>query len=155
MIDEIGTKLKMMQRERDKYEDLIEEEVEQNKVKRIECINLNMKITSHEARLLSIEAKFKDMQIQNQTLKHQLSLKKADTDSKKVKELKNTVWQFNCEKEEVWKAVDETKAKMRLVHTRTASSKDTVSRLSIELGELKIILENMQEYSNDDLGKEA
>ena len=41
-------------------EDMIEEEVAKNKAKRIECVNLNMKITNYETKQMAMEAKLKD-----------------------------------------------------------------------------------------------
>merc|ERR1740130_1875159 len=90
VIDEIKTKMQMMQRERDKYEDMIAAEMLKNKEKRVECVKLNMKITNLESRQLAIQGKFLD-----QTLGKELGDKLKDTDSKKVKGLKNTVFQFN------------------------------------------------------------
>merc|ERR1719261_929266 len=113
VMSEITTKMQMMQRERDKYEDMIEEEVAKNKAKRIECVNLNMKITNLETEQMALEAKYKDMHIQNTTLQAELEKKLQDTDSKKVKELKNTVFQFSAEAEEVQAQVEESKSKLK------------------------------------------
>ena len=86
---------------RDKYEEMIADEVAANKAKRIQCVTLNMKITNLEAEQMHYEAKAKELHIQNTTLQAELKKKMADTDSKKVKELKNTVFQFTQEMEEV------------------------------------------------------
>merc|ERR1712166_1479190 len=75
VMSEITTKMKMMQRERDKYEDMIEEEMTKNKTKRIECVNLNMKITNLETQEMAVMAKCKDLEIQNLTLKEELKKK--------------------------------------------------------------------------------
>merc|ERR1719446_1896005 len=144
VMSEITTKMQMMQRERDKYEEMIEEEGAKNKEKRIECVNLNMKITNLETGQMALEAKYKDMKIQNVTLSAELKKKLADTDSKKVKELKNTVFQFSAEAEEVQAQVEESKAKLKKTETLLVKAKKKASQLNIELGELKILLEGMK-----------
>merc|ERR1719409_1791806 len=68
VMSEITTKMQMMQRERDKYEDMIADAMEENKKVRIECVNLNMNITNFETKQMAMEAKLKDVTIQNQTL---------------------------------------------------------------------------------------
>merc|ERR1719198_2890062 len=144
VMSEITTKMQMMQRERDKYEDMIEEEVAKNKEKRIECVNLNMKITNLETAQMALEAKYKDMHIQNTTPQAELEKKLKDTDSKKVKELKNTVFQFSAEREEVVAQVEEAKAKLKKTEALLIKAKKKASQLNIELGELKILLEGMK-----------
>jgi uncharacterized coiled-coil DUF342 family protein len=144
VMSEITTKMQMMQRERDKYEDMIEEEVAKNKAKRIECVNLNMKITNLETEQMALEAKYKDMHIQNTTLQAELEKKLKDTDSKKVKELKNTVFQFGAERDEVVAQVEESKAKLKKTEGLLVKAKKKASQLNIELGELKIMLEGMK-----------
>merc|ERR1719409_116118 len=123
VMSEITTKMQMMQRERDKYEDMIEEEVQKNKSKRIECVNLNMKITNLETQQMALEAKYKDMNIQNVTLKTELTKKMKDTDSKKIKELKNTVFQFTEERDTVIEQVEEAKYKLKITETLLVKAK--------------------------------
>jgi len=141
VIDEIKTKMQMMQRERDKYEDMIEAEMVKNKEKRIECVKLNMKITNLESKQLGLEQKFQEQDILSATLKKELDEKMKDTDSKKIKGLKNTVFQFNEEKDVVLGQVEETKSKLRIAKKRYAQMNTKTSQLNIELGELKILLE--------------
>eukprot|EP00941_MAST-03F_sp_MAST-3F-sp1_P004211 g4211.t1 len=150
VMSEITTKMQMMQRERDKYEDMIEEEVSKNKAKRIECVNLNMQITNMETQLMALEAKHKDMHIQNTTLQVELEKKLKDKDSKKVKELKNTVFQFECERDEVVAQVEETKMKLKRTDNFLLAAKKKAAQLNIELGELKILLEGMKNISIND-----
>lgn len=150
VMSEITTKMKMMQRERDKYEDMIEEEMTKNKTKRIECVNLNMKITNLETQQMAVQAKNKDLDIQNLTLKEELKKKMSDTDSKKVKELKNTVWQFKEERDAIVEQVEDIKSKMRHVTKMLDKSKKKGSQLNIELGELKILLEGIREIGEED-----
>lgn len=144
VMSEITTKMQMMQRERDKYEDMIEEEVAKNKAKRIECVNLNMKITNLETAQMALEAKYKDMNIQNVTLKTELGKKLKDTDSKKIKELKNTVFQFEEERNTVIEQVEEAKMKLKRTELLLGKAKKKGAQLNIELGELKIMLEGMK-----------
>merc|ERR1719163_2209285 len=143
IIDEISTKMQMMQRERDKYEDMIAEEIAKNKEKRLECVNLNMDITNLEGEQMLQEAKLKDQRIQEMTLKAAVEAHVGDKESKKVKALKNTAFQFKEEEETVWDEINETKEKLKETKRRIGVSKKRVSRLNIELGELKIILENI------------
>jgi len=150
VMSEITTKMKMMQRERDKYEDMIEEEMTKNKTKRIECVNLNMKITNLETQQIAVMAKCKDLDIQNMTLKEELKKKLEDTDSKKVKELKNTVWQFKEERDAIVEQVEDIRSKMRHVTKMLDLSKKKASQLNIELGELKILLEGIREIGGDE-----
>ena len=131
------------QKTRDKYEDMIEEQVGLNKEKRIECVNLNMKITNLETEQMSLDAKCKELHIQNQTLSAEWEKKKLDTDSKKVKALKNTVFQFQSELEETEAQVNESKAKLKKTETLLVKAKTKANQLNIELGELKILLEAM------------
>jgi len=150
VMSEITTKMKMMQRERDKYEDMIEEEMTKNKTKRIECVNLNMKITNLETQEMAVMAKCKDLEIQNLTLKEELKKKLEDVDSKKVKELKNTVWQFKEERDAIVEQVEDIRSKMRHVTKMLDLSKKKASQLNIELGELKILLEGIRGIGDDD-----
>jgi len=152
VMSEITTKMKMMQRERDKYEDMIEEEMTKNKTKRIECVNLNMKITNLETQEMAVTAKCKDLNIQNLTLAEELKKKLTDTDSKKVKELKNTVWQFKEERDAIVEQVEDIRSKMRHVTKMLDLSKKKASQLNIELGELKILLEGIREIDTADDG---
>merc|ERR1719198_2121533 len=144
VMSEITTKMQMMQRERDKYEDMIAEEMEKNKEKRIECVNLNMKITNFETKQMAMESKLKDVTIQNQTLEVELEKKLKDTDSKKVKELKNTLFQFTKERDTVVDQVEEAKAKLKKTIKLLEQATHKSAQLNIELGELKIILEGMK-----------
>ncbi len=109
-----------------------------------------MKITNMETQLMALEAKHKDMHIQNTTLQAELEKKLQDTDSKKVKELKNTVFQFKCERDEVVAQVEETKLKLKKTDLFLAASKKKAAQLNIELGELKILLEGMKNISIND-----
>jgi len=142
VIDEIKTKMQMMQRERDKYEEMIAKEMDLNKQKRIECVKLNMRITNLESKQLGLEQKFQEQDILASTLQKELDEKTKDTDSKKVKGLKNTVFQFTEEKSVIEDQVEETKSKLRQATVRYAKMHEKVSQLSIELGELKILLED-------------
>lgn len=148
VIDEIKTKMQMMQRERDKYEDMIEAEMVKNKEKRIECVKLNMKITNMESKQLGLEQKFQEQSILNQTLAKELDDKTKDTDSKKIKGLKNTVFQFTEEKNVVQAQVEETRSKLRQAKQRYEEMTKKVSQLNIELGELKILLEVCTKVEN-------
>jgi len=141
VINEIKTKMQMMQRERDKYEDMIEAEMVKNQVKRVECVKLNMRITNLESRQLAVEQRFQEQSILSQTLAKELQEKTEDTDSKKVKGLRNTVFQFNEEKMVVVGQVEDTKSKLRMCKMRYSQMNNKVSQLNIELGELKILLE--------------
>lgn len=151
VIDEIKTKMQMMQRERDKYEDMIAAEMLKNKEKRVECVKLNMKITNLESRQLAIQGKFQEQSILNQTLGKELGDKLKDTDSKKVKGLKNTVFQFNEEKAVVIQQVEDTKSKLRQAKQRYGEMHAKVNQLNIELGELKILLEACTRVENQGL----
>eukprot|EP00941_MAST-03F_sp_MAST-3F-sp1_P000180 g180.t1 len=145
VIDEIKTKLVMMQKERDKYEVMIEDELTKNKEKRIECVNLNMKITQRETNLLSLVTKGKDAEIQSNTLKKELQLKKKASESKKVKAMENIVYQFQCEWEDVQKQLQQTRSKLATVDDELERAKEKTSQLHIEMGELKITLEGIQQ----------
>jgi len=148
VIDEIKTKMQMMQRERDKYEDMIEAEMVKNKEKRIECVKLNMKITNIESKQLGLEQKYQEQSILNQTLTKELEEKTKDTDSKKIKGLKNTLFQFTEEKDVVQAQVEETRSKLRQAKQRYSEMSHKVSQLNIELGELKILLEACTRVEN-------
>merc|ERR1711990_1005517 len=119
--------MKMMQRERDKYEDMIEEEMTKNKTKRIECVNLNMKITNLETQEMAVTAKCKDLEIQNLTLAEELKKK------------------FKEERDAIVEQVEDIRSKMRHVTKMLDLSKKKSSQLNIELGELKILLEGIRE----------
>merc|ERR1711998_827341 len=130
VMSEITTKMQMMQRERDKYEDMIAEEMEKNKQK-------------------AMESKLKDYTIQKQTLEVELEKKLKDTDSKKVKELKNTFFQFTEERDTVVDQVEEAKAQLKRTIKLLAAARTKAAQLNIELGELKIILEGMKKSKMD------
>jgi len=147
VINEIKTKMQMMQRERDKYEDMIEAEMVKNQVRRIECVKLNMRITNLETKQLSFESKYQEQSILSQTLAKELKEKTDDTDSKKIKGLKNTVFQFNEEKTVVVEQVEDTRSKLRQAQSRYTQMHHKVSQLNIELGELKILLEHCTRVS--------
>lgn len=85
------------------------------------------------------------------TLTKEFEDKMNDTDSKKIKGLKNTVFQFNEEKDVVIAQVEETKAKMRQAKQRYEEMHKKVSQLNIELGELKILLEACSRVENQGL----
>jgi len=148
VISEIKTKMEMMQRERDKYEDMIAEEMERTKAKRMECVVLNMQITNLESTQLVIEMKYQEQSILTQTLGKELEDKEGDTDSKKVKGLRNTVFQFNEEKEVIVEQVAEVQMKLRQATTRQQAMSLKCDQLNIELGELKILLEQSLAVDN-------
>jgi Ca2+-binding EF-hand superfamily protein len=141
VMGEIKRKMEMMQRERDKYEDLIAAEVQNNKSARIDCVNLNMEITDLETEQMVMEEKWKDVRILNATLEAELARKQGDTDSKEVKVLKDTVFQFSAEREEVRGEVDRAKKRLRELNEQVARSDAKCSKLNVELGELKLLLE--------------
>ena len=60
-----------------------------------------------------------------------------------MKALKNTAWQFETEFKETLHEIEETEAKLKETRRRTKVSKQRVSRLNIELGELKLLLEEI------------
>merc|ERR1712196_61818 len=151
VIDEIKTKMQMMQRERDKYEDMIEEELKKNKVVCLEVINMNMKITDLESTQMVKEQKCQEQTILHSTLSKELAAKLEDTDSKKIKGLKNTVFQFGAERDTIVQQVEETKSKLRLCTIREKECRNKCSQLNVELGELKILLDAMRKYDLDEL----
>jgi len=151
VINEIKTKMQMMQRERDKYEDMIEAEMVKNQVKRIECVKLNMRITNLESKQLALESRFQEQNILSQTLAKELKERTEDTDSKKVKGLRNTVFQFNEEKTVVVDQVEDTRSKLRMAKLRYTQMNSKVSQLNIELGELKILLEGCARVQSRDI----
>ena len=144
MIDEIGTKMSMMQQERDKYEDLIEDELSENKGLRIECVTLNMRITQLETQLMALNAKREDAIIQSKTLHKELKLKMADTDSAEIKEMKSVVFNFQCEKEDIEKQVKASRERLMTIEKDLVAAASKTSQLNIELGELKLMLESIQ-----------
>jgi uncharacterized coiled-coil DUF342 family protein len=143
MIEEIGSKMAIMQRERDKYEDMIEEELSENKAKRIECVNLNMHITQLETNLMALEAKAREEAILAQTLGKELADKAADVDSKKVKEMRSIVFQFRCEQEDIEAQVQTTRDKLARADRDLEQAAKKTAQLNVEMGELKLLLEKI------------
>merc|ERR1711871_1370096 len=119
--------------------------MEKNKSKRIECVELNSKITQLETKQMAMESKYKEFQIQNQTLQSELEEKLKDTDSKKVKQMKSIVFQFREERDAIVEQVELTRMNLRNCKKNLEKCKDKSAMLNIELGELKILLESVQE----------
>eukprot|EP00941_MAST-03F_sp_MAST-3F-sp1_P004587 g4587.t1 len=148
IMGEISTKLEMMQRERDKYEEMITQTLIQNKSKRVECVTLNMKITDLETIQMQLEEKYKSIMIINMTLDAEVARKRNDSDSKQVKVLKNQVFQFEEELKEAKREVNESKKKIKTLDDQILKSQKKCAQLNIELGEMKIILEELVREMN-------
>ena len=70
-----------------------------------------MEITDLETEQMVMEEKWKDVRILNATLEAELARKRGDTDSKEVKVLKDAVFQFGAEREEVQRARSDTRTR--------------------------------------------
>merc|ERR1711998_649936 len=69
VLDQIRTKMMIMQRERDKYEEMIAEELEGNKNMRMEIINMNLAIQMMDTRLSQMTADYKQKVLEYKSLK--------------------------------------------------------------------------------------
>merc|ERR1712166_703792 len=88
------------------------------------------------------------------TLEVEKAKKEKDTDSKKVKALANTLFQFSEENETVKTQVEDAKIALKKVDFMLNKATKKSASLNIELGELKIILEGMK-HSKLDLSAKA
>jgi hypothetical protein len=145
VLGEISEKMRAMQQERDRYERMIEEEVAQNKEKRIAICVLNQRVTELEATQLLLERGAKDERIQRQTLRHAVAVHKGDVESAKVKQLRATVRMFEAEAEEVDGETRRTRARLAETEARIVAARERRRTLNVELGELKILLQGVKD----------
>merc|ERR1711998_722622 len=77
VLDQIRTKMQIMQRERDKYEEMIAKELDGNKNMRMEIINMNLAIQMMDTRLFQMAMQYKTKVLENKSLALEVGRSKA------------------------------------------------------------------------------
>jgi hypothetical protein len=145
VLDQIMVKMQMMQRERDKYEEMIDIELGKNKDMRMEIINMNLALQMMDSKMLALTKKYREQLLQHKALGFEVSKAHERRENVKMRQLRKTCEELEARRSKTQEKIQGLEAKIVQVTERTQNAARKGQRLQIELGELKLLLERISE----------